>query len=71
LAFGLLYLFDMFDLFALAIVCGAGVFFMLVFLRALSRDTTKPPIHFTSQDQTFTATVVSIENNPNLKNRAA
>jgi len=44
---------------------------MLVFLRALFRDTTKPPIHFTSQDQTFTATVVSIENNPSLRNRAA
>src|SRR6267154_5150180 len=46
--------------FAFASVCGAAVFFMLVFLRALLREVVSPPIQFTERRERITVTPVSI-----------
>ena len=46
---------------ALTSVCGAAVFFMLTFLRALLRDRRVPRTRFTSRDEKTQVTPVSPE----------
>jgi hypothetical protein len=62
--------------FALASVCGAAVFFMLMFLRAFLRDARRPriratKIRFTETQPRISATPVSIEHNSRQMDRVA
>jgi hypothetical protein len=59
------------ELFALASVCGAAVFFMLVFLRALLREAIRPRIRLSERRERIRATPVKKEHDSRQLDRAA
>jgi hypothetical protein len=56
---------------ALASLCGAAVFFLLLFLRALLSEVRRPRIRLIVKRKVATATPVSIEQSPTRLDRAA
>jgi hypothetical protein len=59
------------ELFALASVCVAAVFFMLVFLRALLREAIRPRVRLSERRERISATPVSREHDSRRLDRAA